>query len=228
LEKRLCTWQRVMALGLFCLSAGVSSCTSPEAYRQAMEERDGEIARLREERAQLKGDRQGLLQQIDDLSSQLREANSQIADHKEVVEASSQPGLDDLGIDYRYRNGMAVITIPSSITFGSGKASLSSEGKAAMREVASVLKSNHPSGVYSIEGHTDTDPIRKSSYKTNRELSLARATAVLTYLVESCDIADDQCVVAGYGQYRPLDPGTSSAAKAKNRRVEIVVHGASK
>lgn len=228
MEKRLKFWQRGIALGLFCVSLGATSCTSPEAYRQAMDERDDEIATLREERSQLKNDRQGLLQQIDDLGSQLREANSMIDDHKQAIEASSQPGLDNLGIDYGYRNGMMVISIPSSITFGSGKAELSKDGKAAMREVASVLKSSHGSGVYSIEGHTDTDPIRKSKFKTNRELSLARATAVLTYLVESCDIADDQCVVSGYGQYRPLDPGTSSAAKAKNRRVEIVVHGAAR
>lgn len=228
MENRNSTWKRALALGLIAVSLGASSCTSPEAYRKAMDERDEEIASLREERSQLKGDRQGLLQQIDDLSAQLREANSALDDQREVIEASSQPGLDNLGIDYAYRNGMAVITIPSSITFGSGKAELSREGQAAMREVAKVLRSSHPGGVYSIEGHTDTDPIRKSKFKTNRELSLARATSVLTFLVESCDIPDEQCVVAGYGQYRPLDPGNTAAAKAKNRRVEIVVHGASR
>ncbi|MCB9914381.1 MAG: OmpA family protein [Planctomycetes bacterium] len=226
MDYRTTTWKRVLALGLICVGLGASSCTSPEAYRKAMEERDQEIARLREERAQLKNDRQGLLQQIDDLAAQLREANSTISEHKDAIEASSQPELDGLGIDYGYRNGMAVISIPSSITFGSGKADLSKEGKDAMRKVAAVLKKNHPNGVYSIEGHTDTDPIRKSSFKTNRELSLARATAVLTFLVEDCDIADEQCVVAGYGQYRPVDAGTTAAAKAKNRRVEIVVHAA--
>ncbi len=228
MDYRNSTWQRAFALGLFCLTLGATSCTSPEAYRKAMDERDSEIAQLREERSQLKNDRQGLLQQIDDLGARLRSANLMIDDHKEIIEASSQPGLDNLGIDYSYRNGVAVITIPSSITFGSGKSQLSSAGRSAMREVAAVLKANHPSGVYSIEGHTDSDPIRKSKFKTNRELSLARATAVLTYLVEDCSIADEQCVVAGYGQYRPLDPGTSAAAKAKNRRVEIVVHGAAR
>jgi chemotaxis protein MotB len=118
---------------------------------------------------------------------------------------------------------MAVITIPSSISFPSGKAELSAQGQNALRQVAAVLKQSHPTGLYSIEGHTDTDPIRKSGFESNRDLSLERAMAVLTYLVEDCRIPDEQCVVVGHGQYRPIDPGTSSAAKAKNRRVEIVV-----
>ncbi len=228
LEKQHKTHRRLIALGLFSLCLGASACTSPEAYRKAMNERDGEIAQLREERSQLKSDRLGLLQEIDDLGSQLRDANSQIDNHKEVLEASSQPGLDNLGIDYRYRNGLAVITIPSSITFGSGKATLSKAGKNAMREVALVLKSRHGASIFSIEGHTDTDPIRKSKFKTNRSLSLERATAVLTYLVESCDISDEQCVVVGHGQNRPLNAAGTTADKALNRRVEIVVRGAAR
>jgi chemotaxis protein MotB len=148
----------------------------------------------------------------------------QVQAKPQVIEA--QPSLADLGIGYAYRDGVAVITIPSSITFASGKASLSSSGKAALREVAAVLARSHSGGTYSIEGHTDTDPISKSSFGTNRALSLERATAVLTHLVEECGIPDDQCVVVGHGQYRPIDSANTSAAKAKNRRVEIIVYGA--
>ena len=55
-------------------------------------------------------------------------------------------------------------------------------------------------------------------------LSVARAMAVLHYLVESCGIPDDQCVVAGHGQYSPVAENSDNAGKARNRRVEIVVH----
>ena len=136
----------------------------------------------------------------------------------------AQPGLAERGIGYERRNGMVVITIPSSISFASGSADLSSEGQSALREVASVLKRSHPSGVYHIEGHTDTDPIRRSKFANNRDLSLARAMAVLTFLVEECRMSDEQCVVVGHGQYRPVDAASTASAKARNRRVEIVVH----
>ncbi len=213
-------------LGLLGVAILATGCTSPEQYRKAIDERDQEIADLREERVQLKRDRQSLLAQIDALGRQLREANQQLEEKPAPVEAAAHPGLESLGIDYLYRDGMAVIRVPSSITFGSGKAVLSKEGQKALRAVANVLKQSHGSGVYSIEGHTDTDPIKKSKFKTNRDLSLARATAVLTFLVEECDIADEQCVVVGHGQYRPLDAASTTAAKSRNRRVEVVVHGA--
>jgi chemotaxis protein MotB len=87
-----------------------------------------------------------------------------------------------------------------------------------------VLLQDHASGRYSIEGHTDTDPIKKSKWESNRELSVARAMAVLDYLVEECNVPDGSCVVAGHGQYDPKAEGSDAGAKARNRRVDIIVH----
>jgi chemotaxis protein MotB len=214
-------------LGAIGACVAGSGCTSPEQYRKALDEKDAQIRALHEERAELKRERDAQMSELDSMSIQLQEANARISQPPEPSESlADQPGLEELGIGYGMRNGMAVITIPSSITFPSGKAELSSEGKNALKQVASVLKDAHPSGVYSIEGHTDTDPIRKSSFDSNRELSLARAMAVLTFLVEECRIPDEQCVLVGHGQYRPVDGGSGDASKAKNRRVEIVVHAA--
>jgi chemotaxis protein MotB len=117
-----------------------------------------------------------------------------------------------------------VISIRSAITFPSGQAALSKEGQKAIRNVASSLKKTYPGAKYGIEGHTDTDPIKKSKFPSNRDLSIARAMAVLTYLVEECGLPDDQCIVAGHGQYDPVVANKSESDKANNRRVEIVVH----
>lgn len=226
--QRLDTWQRATGLLLLCFTLGATSCTSPDQLRKAIDERDAEIAQLREERSGLKRDRQMLQAELDNMGAKLREASMRrVPDPVESQPIqSAQPGLESLGIGYAYRDGVAVITIPSSISFGSGKASLSSSGRSALVEVAAVLRREHPGGVYSIEGHTDTDPISKSKFASNRELSLVRATAVLTHLVEECDIPDEQCVVVGHGQYRPINSSNTAAAKAQNRRVEIVVYGA--
>jgi chemotaxis protein MotB len=227
LFKRPDTWRRAFALLFLCITLGATSCTSPDQLRKAIDERDAEIAQLREERSVLKRDRQLLQAELENMGAKLREASMRRdSEPVQSLTTNNQAGLESLGIGYAYRDGVAVITIPSSITFGSGKAALSASGKKALLEVATVLRQNHAGGVYSIEGHTDTDPISKSKFDSNRELSLTRATAVLTYLVEECEIADEQCVVVGHGQYRPVNPADTSAAKSQNRRVEIVVYGA--
>jgi chemotaxis protein MotB len=134
------------------------------------------------------------------------------------------PELDNVGVTYGMRDGNMVITIPSSITFKSGEASLSKDGEKALRSVASTLKSKYGGAKYSIEGHTDADPIKKSKYGSNRELSIARAQAVHAFLVVECNVPDEKCVVVGHGEYLPVAPNASDKDKAKNRRVEIVVH----
>src|SRR6185436_8831829 len=117
-------------------------------------------------------------------------------------------------------------TMSSDVTFGSGKAELSKAGRSALGSVAKALASEYPEAEYWIEGHTDADPITKAKFGSNRELSLARAMSVLHYLVEDAGVPDQQCVIAGWGQYRPVVAGKTADAKAKNRRVEIVVHQA--
>ncbi len=206
-----------------------TSCTSPDQYRKAIEDRDAEITRLRQERSMLKSEGNRLAMELSATGAQLREASMQlkqapVAAPERNQALAQETGLSKLGVGYASRDGVTVITIPSKISFASGKIALSTEGKAALKEVARVLRRNHSGSTYSIEGHTDTDPISKSKFTNNRDLSLQRATAVLTYLVEDCEVADDNCVVVGHGQYRPLNSGTSDSAKAQNRRVEIVVY----
>ena len=116
-----------------------------------------------------------------------------------------------------------VLTVSSDVTFASGKAELSERGKDVLTVVARTLLEDYPSAEYWVEGHTDSDPIKKSAFPTNRDLSLARSMAVLHYLVDETGIPDGQCVVAGWGEYRPVAGNDSNHGKSKNRRVEIVV-----
>ena len=217
---------RLSIAGWFLLAVGQASCVSSQGYQQAVGEKDSEIRRLREERAALKAQIQKQQGELDSARGQVSEASSRLAESETAPADTKFPELDKLGIGYGMRDGNMVISIPSSITFPSGQATLSSDGHRALKEVASTLKKQYPGAKYQIEGHTDTDPIKKSKFTSNRELSIARAMAVLTFLVEDCGIQDDQCIVAGFGQYDPVAPNASDKEKAKNRRVEIVVHKA--
>lgn len=214
------------AIILFCV--GVSSCTSPREYQRQLSEKEEQIRRLNEERAELRRQVQGLRSSLDSAHGELANASARMSEPAPEIDtakdAKSFPELDELGVSYGVRDGNMVLSIPSSITFASGQATLSSDGQKALKQVASTLKSQYPGADYSIEGHTDTDPIQKSKFASNRDLSVQRAMAVLTYLVEECGIPDAQCIVAGHGQYEPVAKNDSKDAKAKNRRVEIVVH----
>ena len=209
--------KRTFAVALTGLCLLASGCAS---QKQLVEYQD-EVRALREERTQLKKENRGLRMQNESYEVQLADASHKLS---AVPDIPNYEELDALGIDYRTQGGNFVISIPSSITFGSGKAELTKEGKKALAVVARTLSADYADGSYWIEGHTDSDPIRKSKWRSNRELSSARAMAVLHSLVEDNGIEDAKCVVAGHGEYVPLAANDDKAGKARNRRVEIVVH----
>jgi chemotaxis protein MotB len=214
---------RLLLAGLLLFTPGLTSCVSQRLHTQALEEKDAEIRTLREERSALKIQNQQLKSNYENMHGQLSEASAR-AIEAPAVQPEPQakiPEFDEAGIGYGMRDGNMVITIPSSITFASGQATLSKEGQGALKKVATLLKKEYAKAQYSIEGHTDDEPIKKSKFETNRELSYARAMAVLAYLVSDCGIRDDDCQVVAHGQYEPI---VAKGDKAKNRRVEIVVH----
>jgi len=73
-----------------------------------------------------------------------------------------------------------------------------------------------------IEGHTDTIPVRGGAYRSNWELSIARAVSVVNFF-EASNLAPKQLVAAGYGEFHPAYPNDSESDRAKNRRIEITL-----
>jgi chemotaxis protein MotB len=215
-SRKLSAW--LLALPAF-LAAG---CASTQ-YQAALDETANENRALREERASLKGQNRDLQSQRESLETALAEANARLLAEPQREAGQSYPELDAAGVGYGTRDGRMVLTIPTEITFGAGKAELSSQGKKALQAVAKMLKRDYPDGEYWIEGHTDSDPIVKSKFASNRDLSLHRAMAVLHFLVDDAEMEDSSCVVAGWGPHRPVAANDTQANKAKNRRVEIVV-----
>jgi len=206
--KKICLSLAASALFLF-----LGSCESQQLKYE------DEIRLLREQKIQLKKENDSLRAQVEDREISMAEASTVKPD----VDMGQNAELKELGIDSGYRGSDFVISIPSEITFPSGKAELTKQGEGALKAVARVLLDQHRDGSYWIEGHTDSDPIKKSKWDSNRELSVARAMTVLHFLVEECGVPDERCVVAGHGQYEPVADNRDSTGKARNRRVEIVV-----
>ena len=114
-----------------------------------------------------------------------------------------------------------VVEVPEAGAFDVGQADLSREAASMLARVAGVL-AGVPNAVR-VEGHTDTTPIRTSRFASNWELSTARATRVVAFLIDQGQVAPTRLSAAGYGEFRPRGDNTTVEGRARNRRVDLVL-----
>jgi chemotaxis protein MotB len=105
--------------------------------------------------------------------------------------------------------------------FKSGDARPLPEAKPVLTHIAQVLADRGYE--IRVEGHTDDVPIHNSEYKSNWELSTARATQVVLMMVEKCGFRPDRVSAAGYAQFRPIASNNTEAGRRRNRRVDLVI-----
>lgn len=115
--------------------------------------------------------------------------------------------------------GDQVIEIAGDVLFGSGSATLKQDAKSELNKIASQLNGKYAQYNIRVEGHTDSDPIKKSKWKTNEALSEARARAVADYL-SSRGVSAGRLSSVGMGSSKP------KGSKKDSRRVDIVILGA--
>ena len=114
----------------------------------------------------------------------------------------------------------------SEVFFDTGQAVLLPEGRAELDKLATALidlDKQIPSEiawVLRVDGHTDVRPINSPQFKSNWDLSSARAISVVQYLI-SLGVPAQRLVAAGFAEFQPLDPGTTEEAYKRNRRIEL-------
>jgi len=148
------------------------------------------------------------------LEQALQEARSQVERY------SSSGGITVLPSEDGFR-----ILVDDNLLFASGKKELKTDGKAALNKIAKDILSKGYQEVR-IDGHTDTDPVVKHKAEFplgNHQLAMERALSVYGYLTNVASVPDGKLSLASFGPNRPLVKGSTSAAKARNRRVEIQV-----
>jgi chemotaxis protein MotB len=114
-----------------------------------------------------------------------------------------------------------VLSIPEASAFEIGSADLSIAAQQAIGRLAGSLR--QVENPVLIEGHTDDVPIHSARFRSNWDLSTARATAVVQWLIEREGIEPARLSAAGYGEFHPRVPNESPAARARNRRVDVVI-----
>ena len=114
----------------------------------------------------------------------------------------------------------------SEVLFPSGQATMTQEGLVAIDQLATAireLESAIPREIdwaLQVDGHTDIRRIASAQFPSNWELSSARATSVVKYLITR-GVSPNRLVAAGYGEFQPIDEGTSEEALRRNRRIEL-------
>jgi chemotaxis protein MotB len=114
-----------------------------------------------------------------------------------------------------------VISLGEAGLFDSGSDEIKMQGRMLLDTVAKGLVS--VGNYIRVEGHTDNVPISNFRFPSNWELSTARATAMVSYLISNSDLDPELLSAAGYGEYRPAEPNDTEEGRAHNRRVDIVV-----
>ncbi len=194
----------------------------------AGKQKDSAYKDLSDKLAGVLKDKKKLRQSADELKKALAELNKRKAEADARVKqfkdllARFKTLIDAGKLKVKIADGRMVLELPTDVLFGSGKAKLSEDGLAAVKEVAEVLDSLPAKRRFQVEGHTDNVPIKTSRYQSNWQLAAARALNVVQAMIET-GMSGDRISAAAYGEFRPVAKNDSDEGKARNRRIEIVM-----
>ncbi len=220
----------LLLISCVVLAAFLSGCGTTKAGRKD-DDYEGEISRLKkqmdamrkekdEEIARVQAQRERDLERFQESKgmeiSELEKARKELAEslQQEIGDYKAKLEMTERGL---------VITFLAEVFFAPGKDVIGSNGKVSLKKVAEVLNGGVSGSNVAVEGHTDSDPIKLSGWRSNWELSSARALSVLHFLVDDCAVAPQRLSANGYGEYRPVVSNDTPEGKKQNRRVEIII-----
>ena len=173
-----------------------------------------QLENLQKELAASKADNEALRARIKELEEKIKEQDKEIADLNAKLKelANVKPEREKI-----------ILTLLAETHYMSGKAELTDEGKKEIDRVVRIIREKYSDQEISVRGHTDTEPIKYSGWKSNWELGSARALNVLHYLMEKHGIKGEQISASTFAYYRPAADNKTAEGKRQNRRTEIVI-----
>jgi chemotaxis protein MotB len=163
--------------------------------------------------------REARLKQVEDILHKQDEASKALKDRLQ----QALLGFQQSGLTVDIRNGKVYVSLADKLLFPSGSIVINERGKAALQQLAAVLN-KQPDITIAVEGHTDDKKvINLGQIKDNWDLSVLRATSVVRYLTETENVDPHRLTATGKSQFQPNDPANTDEARAKNRRIEIIL-----
>ena len=203
----------------------INAANAPKAMADPLAAMGGETAEMAASK-----------QRVAELERQLADRDKELADLRGTLSAGEQklkaaqrrlipalrPQIEKGDITVDLNNERLLINLASGYLFGTGEDALKPAGADALKQVGAVLK-DFPEYKVAVDGHTDNVAIRgalKNRFPTNKELSEARAANAAKALADG---GLGTATTAGYADTKPVEPNTTAAGRAKNRRVEVRV-----
>ena len=208
LERQLADSNRELAASM-ALAAGLQAGSGDKDKLAA------DLAAARQRNAELESELAALRGELSAEMAKLKEAQ------RGLIRAL-RPEIEKGDITVDLNNERLIINLASGYLFSSGKDELKPAGVDALKQVGAVLK-DFPEYKVAVDGHTDNRPIQgalKKRFPTNKELSESRAANAAKALAEG---GLGAATTHGYADTKPVEPNTTDAGRAKNRRVEIRV-----
>ena len=195
----------VLALMLPLLAIGCAN------NKDLLAQKDQEIGDLQSKVSSLEGQLTQEKKRAEDLNSELNKALSDYKQKEQVL-------LERI-------DNKSVITVSDAVLFTSGGVVLTQNGTEMIDKIVEIVK-GYPDREIRVEGHTDNVGIAlefQDRFKSNWELSTARATSVVHYLRQKHDMDPNRLAAVGFGEYRPLGDNATPEGRSQNRRVVIEV-----
>jgi chemotaxis protein MotB len=152
--------------------------------------------------------------------AQQEQSNFEHLKHQLDAYAASHGFASDVNTSIQ-RRGLVIRVLTDRLLFASGSATLIPQAYPLLSEIAGLVNVDRTHPV-AVEGNTDDVPIHSGSFPSNWELSTARASMVVRFLIGQ-GVYPTRLSASGYADLRPIDSNTSAAGRARNRRVEIVL-----
>jgi chemotaxis protein MotB len=187
-----------------------------------------ELAMLKESNAQLTIERDDARNALDQSEQERRRLDQEIASLQDQAKqqppttaqaapTTATPKLDlPEGVTAEMQNGVLTLTIEGDVLFDSGKASLKTDAKKTLDKVPAEIKKKYPEKRLRLAGFTDSDPIKRSGFKTNYHLGFERAFSVGEYMTS-------KGVATSKIEYSSFGPEMPKSSKKESRRVEIAI-----
>ena len=179
-----------------------------------------DVSRLETERGNIGTELEQAQKRMEELRKAQAQAEERAAQFRKLV--SQFKALTDAGkLQVEIRENRMIVRLGDKILFDPGKTDLKPEGKDALKQVTAVLKTL-PNRNFQVAGHTDNIPIKSKKFRSNWDLSTARAVEVTNFMI-AAGMEPKRLSAAGYADQSPVAPNDTPENMAKNRRIEITL-----
>jgi len=203
-----------------CQGAREEALAKIDALIGRLRDLNQDVSRLEDERATLSMNLEVAETRARELERQRQLAQARIDTFRRLLDRFRSM-IESGQVEVKVERGRMVVKMPSSILFDSGKTDIKPEGQDVLSRITQVL-AEIPDRTFQVEGHTDDQPIKTSRFPSNWELSTARATEVVKFMV-SQGMPAGRVSAAGYAEFAPVAVNDSQDGRALNRRIEVVL-----